>query len=148
VLHQQHHETFNNHSNTLALETYSDISTTLILFIPDSLYFPPFTVRPRIVPFEFDSPIYAGQAAQVTCLVAEGDQPMEINWSFQATHMGSQNGISTNKFGSKASILMVDPANSGHSGNYTCTVKNIVGVVNYTASLEIHGICDGALVPA
>lgn len=65
---------------------------------------------------------------------------MEINWSVEASDTSSQSGISTNKIGNRASFLLVDPANSGHSGNYTCTVKNPVGVVNYTASLEIHGI--------
>lgn len=99
-----------------------------------------FAVRPRIVPFEFESPIFAGQAAQVTCLVSQGDLPMDISWSFQASHLSSQNGISTTKIGFKASLLLVDPANWGHSGNYTCSVRNPVGIVNYTATLEIHGI--------
>lgn len=98
-----------------------------------------FSVRPHIVPFEFESPIFAGQAAQVTCLVNEGDQPFDISWSFQASHTSSQNGITTNKIGNRASLLLIDPADSGHIGNYTCTVRNPVGVVNYTASLKIHG---------
>lgn len=116
------------------------LSTKLSSPVIHFLYLNLFTVRPRIVPFEFDSPIFAGQAAQVTCLVSEGDHPMDISWSFQVSHLGSHNGISTNKIGNKASLLLVDPANWGHSGNYTCTVKNRVGVVNYTTTLEIHGI--------
>nr|CAD7199658.1 unnamed protein product [Timema douglasi] len=95
-------------------------------------------VLPLIVPFHFDSPIFAGQATQVTCLVSQGDAPLNILWSFQGSELSTQTGISTNKFGRKASSLLIDPASSGHRGNYTCTVKNPAGTVNYTAHLEIH----------
>lgn len=97
------------------------------------------SVLPRIVPFHFDVPIFAGQATQVTCLVSEGDPPLDITWSFQGTELSSQMGISTAKFGRKTSLLVIDPASSGHRGNYTCTVRNPAGYVNYTASLDVHG---------
>lgn len=97
------------------------------------------SVLPRIVPFHFDVPIFAGQATQVTCQVSEGDSPLDITWSFQGTDLSSQMGISTAKFGRKTSVLVIDPANSGHRGNYTCTVRNPAGYVNYTASLDVHG---------
>lgn len=97
-------------------------------------------VLPRIIPFHFDVPIFAGQATQVTCLVAEGDAPLDIMWSFQGTELSSQMGISTTKVGRKASLLLIDPATSGHRGNYTCTVRNPAGSVNFTASLDIHGM--------
>jgi len=48
-------------------------------------------------------------------------------------------GISTAKFGRKTSVLVIDPAISGHRGNYTCTVRNPAGYVNYTTSLDVHG---------
>ena len=95
---------------------------------------------PRIIPFHFDVPIFAGQATQVTCLVSEGDPPLEIAWSFQGTDLSSQMGITTTKVGRKTSMLLIDPANSGHRGNYTCTVRNPAGYVNYTAALDVHGM--------
>lgn len=51
----------------------------------------------------------------------------------------SKLGITTNKVGTKASMLLIDSANSLHRGNYTCTVRNPVGIVNYSTNLEIHG---------
>lgn len=99
-----------------------------------------FLVLPRIVPFHFDVPIFAGQATQVTCLVSEGDSPLDIAWSFQGTELSSQMRISTVKFDRKASALLIDPASSDHRGNYTCTVRNPAGSVNYTTSLEVHGM--------
>ena len=76
----------------------------------------------------------------MTCLVSEGDSPLDITWSFQGTDLSSQMGISTARFGRKTSVLVIDPANSGHRGNYTCTVRNPAGYVNYTANLEVHGM--------
>lgn len=97
-------------------------------------------VLPKIIPFSFgDDPIYSGHAAQVTCLVSEGDVPIEISWSFQGSELSSQMGISTTKVGRKASLLLIDPIMSGHRGNYTCTVKNPAGSANYSASLNIYG---------
>ncbi|KAJ8895525.1 hypothetical protein PR048_000861 [Dryococelus australis] len=104
-------------------------------------------VLPRIVPFHFDTPIFAGQATQVTCLVSEGDSPLDISWSFQGTDLSSQMGISTTRIGRSGSLLLLEPANSGHRGNYTCTVKNPAGIVNYTTSLEIHGTLYESFLP-
>lgn len=56
-------------------------------------------------------------------------------------------GITTTKVGRKASLLLIDPANSGHRGNYTCTVRNPAGMVNYTTSLYIHGMEAWVFLP-
>ncbi|XP_059477700.1 cell adhesion molecule Dscam2 isoform X5 [Neocloeon triangulifer] len=96
-------------------------------------------VFPKISPFSFgDEPIYYGQAAQATCLVTEGDLPLEITWSFQGSNLSTQMGISTTKVGRKASLLLIDPTLPGHTGNYTCTAKNKAGVANLTAKLNIY----------
>ncbi|XP_065340876.1 cell adhesion molecule Dscam1 isoform X31 [Cloeon dipterum] len=96
-------------------------------------------VLPKMVPFSFgDEPIYYGQAAQATCLVSEGDLPLEITWSFQGSNLSTQMGISTTKVGRKASLLLIDPTLPGHTGNYTCTAKNKAGISNLTASLHIY----------
>ncbi|RZF32483.1 hypothetical protein LSTR_LSTR016773 [Laodelphax striatellus] len=99
-----------------------------------------FLVLPRIIPFDFgESPIFAGEAAQVTCLVSQGDPPLDISWSFHGLGDLSQLGLSTNKVGKKASMLLIESASSHHRGNYTCSVRNPAGSVNYSTSLEIHG---------
>lgn len=98
-----------------------------------------FLVLPRIVPFHFDTPIFAGQAAQITCLVSEGDPPFELHWTFQNQNIWNFPGVSTMKAGSKASMLLIESANERHSGNYTCSVHSRGGIANYTTSLKIHG---------
>lgn len=99
-----------------------------------------FSVLPKIIPFEFGStPIYAGQAAQITCFAPEGDQPLELFWSFEGDIVTAKEGIQTNKFG-RTSTLLIDPTSAAHTGNYTCIAKNAAGVVNHTAALDIFGM--------
>lgn len=96
-------------------------------------------VLPRITPFAFESPIFAGQAAQVTCLISEGDSPLEIVWSFDGENKINHLGISTIKAGSKGSMLLIESASYRHRGNYTCSAKNPAGESEFTTSLNIHG---------
>lgn len=98
------------------------------------------TVLPKILPFTFgESPMFAGQAAQVTCLVYEGDFPLDISWGFSRGDNFEELGIFVNKLGKKGSTLLIESISSQHQGNYTCFVKNQAGVVEYSAFLEIHG---------
>lgn len=80
-----------------------------------------------------------GEAAQVTCLVSTGDQPLDISWSFEGKKVSGIPGISTTQAGRKASLLLIDPVAAEHRGNYTCTVRNPAGVANFTAALYING---------
>lgn len=91
------------------------------------------------MPFSFESPIFAGQAAQVTCLVSEGDLPLDISWSFEGKETMPQLGISITKVGRKASMLLIETAGYEHRGNFTCVAKNPAGSVNFTADLNVHG---------
>lgn len=84
--------------------------------------------------------MFAGQATQVTCMVSEGDIPLDISWLFQGFDLITSRGLSVMKVGSKASVLIIDPAHSTHSGNYTCIVENPAGIAEYTTQLDIHGI--------
>lgn len=98
------------------------------------------SVLPRIIPFSFgDSPIFAGEAGQVTCLVSAGDLPLEIFWTVPSPKNRAWLGISVTKVGGKASTLLIDSATHTHRGDYTCTAKNRAGVTQFTTSLEIHG---------
>lgn len=80
-----------------------------------------------------------GEAAQVTCLVSSGDQPLDISWSFEGQSVEGISGISTMQAGKKARMLLIDPVSAEHRGNYTCTVKNPAGVANFTTALYING---------
>lgn len=102
---------------------------------PNSLYF---SVLPKIVPFNFDNPMSTGEAAQVACMISSGDQPFEISWTFNGRSINGIPGISATMT-KKASMLLIDPLAAEHRGNYTCTVKNPAGIVNFTAGLSING---------
>ncbi|CAB3223434.1 unnamed protein product [Arctia plantaginis] len=93
---------------------------------------------PRIVPFSFETPLYAGQASQVTCLVSEGDQPLDIQWFFEGKPLREKAGVTATKIAQRASLLLIDPAGWSHSGSYACIARNAAGISNYTASLEVH----------
>lgn len=96
-------------------------------------------VLPRIVPFSFESPLYAGQATQLTCLVSEGDLPLDIQWYFQGRPLKEIAEVTANEIAKRASLLLIDPAGWSHTGTYTCVVRNAAGSSNYSASLEVHG---------
>lgn len=99
------------------------------------------TVFPKIKPFTFgDTPIFAGQSAQVACSVLEGDSPLELSWNFDGPRDVFGLGVSVVKIGTKTSLLSIDNTDSIHRGNYTCNVMNRVGNASYTARLNVHGI--------
>lgn len=98
------------------------------------------SVAPRIEPFSFGDPIYAGQSTQITCFVSEGDLPLNLFWTFHDTEtLPLRGGISVNKMGSKVSMLYIEAATSFHAGNYTCIATNRAGRANYSATLNVHG---------
>lgn len=96
-------------------------------------------MRPHIVPFSFETPLYSGQATQVTCLVSQGDQPLDIQWFFNEQPLSEKAGVTSTKIAQRASLLLIDPASWAHSGKYACQARNAAGLDNYTASLEVHG---------
>lgn len=97
-------------------------------------------VVPKIVPFTFgDSPIFAGQSTQITCLISEGDSPINITWVFDGSDKIKSLGVST-MGGPKVSMLFIDSVDSRHTGNYTCIATNKAGSVEYTTVLGVHGI--------
>ncbi|XP_014244430.1 Down syndrome cell adhesion molecule-like protein Dscam2 isoform X8 [Cimex lectularius] len=95
-------------------------------------------VLPKIIPFGFGGPTFAGQPVQVTCLVVEGDFPLSIDWSFEGAEVSAESDITTIRIGDKGSMLLINFAKSHHSGSYTCTVKNPAGIASFTANLEIN----------
>lgn len=123
---------------TASLNINGKISKKIVAILLSVFYFV-FVVSPKIVPFHFEDPIFAGQSAQVTCLASEGDLPLEINWFFQHSNISSLNGVSTTKIGKRASLLLIEPSSYEHNGNYTCMASNKAGRSNYTAILNING---------
>lgn len=98
-----------------------------------------FLVKPKIVPFEFIKPVYAGQSAQVTCLVSEGDTPMNISWSLASSVPLTEIGITIHEFGHQGILLLIGKADAHHQGLYTCTARNEAGIANFSTFLDVHG---------
>jgi len=97
-------------------------------------------VFPKIKPFTFgDTPVFAGQSAQVACSVSEGDSPLELSWTFDGSQDVFGLGVSVLNIGMKTSLLSIDNTDSVHRGNYTCRVTNRAGQASYTAGLNVHG---------
>ncbi|KAJ8982888.1 hypothetical protein NQ317_004318 [Molorchus minor] len=97
-------------------------------------------VLPHLVPFSFgQSVVHSGQTTQATCLVSEGDTPLELSWTFEGNRVDSQSGVVITKIGQKANLLLIDAVTGSQAGNYTCTATNKAGSVSYTAPLNIYG---------
>lgn len=101
-----------------------------------------FIVSPKVVPFSFEEPIFAGESAQVTCLVSQGDEPLEISWKLSSPYNitdFTNLGIVTQSLGRRGSTLLIESAESKHRGNYTCVVTNKAATTLFTTVLNVHG---------
>lgn len=99
-------------------------------------------MAPHITPFEFESPVYAGENVQVTCHVPKGDRPLSIYWQFESAASNtrtSEPGFSTTVIGDRANFLSITSAGPNHVGNYTCFGENAAGVDSFTAQLSVIG---------
>ncbi|XP_035731487.1 Down syndrome cell adhesion molecule-like protein Dscam2 isoform X14 [Vespa mandarinia] len=96
-------------------------------------------VLPRISPFDFgDRPIYAGQAAQLACMVPVGDTPIEITWTYEGQLLSQYMGYSVGKLGPRTSILLIEPVTPDHDGRYACVASNPSGRAVHEATLRVH----------
>lgn len=98
------------------------------------------TVPPRITTFYFeDNPLHSGQYVQVTCLVADGDLPIEITWELNGRNIAEYHEISTSKVGKRSSILAIESVSHINAGNYSCKSKNKAGESEYVTQLYVNG---------
>ena len=80
-----------------------------------------------------------GAFAQVSCIVTQGDQPLNIAWSFHGSNITSDLGITITAIGSQGSMLMIPSVAHKHRGNYTCKASNMAGVRTETVELRVNG---------
>ena len=98
------------------------------------------TEPPEIVPFSFgEETVDEGDVAQVTCLVKRGDEPLRITWYMKGDVVTSGPSLTTNKFGTRASMLMISNVGYRHSGMYSCRATNAAGTVTESAVLKVNG---------
>lgn len=97
-------------------------------------------MAPKIAPFSFgEEAIFAGLAAQITCMVMEGDLPMDVQWYFHGANVSTRLGISTVRVGQRTNLLVIDSVTPENGGQYTCRAANSAGVAEYSADLFVKG---------
>ena len=94
------------------------------------------------MPFSFGSgTVNEGDIAQVTCLVNRGDEPLDITWFLKGDVVSSEPSVTTNMFGTRASMLMITNVGYRHTGSYTCKATNAAGSQTKSAALKVNGNC-------
>lgn len=74
--------------------------TCTIWRIARNLIFLSFSVPPRVTPFDFeDNPLHSGDYAQLNCLVAVGDLPLNIDWKLNGQSVDNYAEITISKVG-------------------------------------------------
>lgn len=98
------------------------------------------SVLPMLLPFEFgDEPADILSTTMVSCAVAKGDTPLEIEWLFEGRKITQSDEISITKSGQKISMLSIDSVHPRHAGNYTCLASNRAGTAEHTSELKVIG---------
>ena len=93
-----------------------------------------------VMPLTFGMDILnEGAFAQASCVVSQGDEPLQVSWSFHGGHITSDLGIITTPIGSRGSMLLITSVKHVHRGNYTCTAKNNAGTQSQTVELKVNG---------
>ena len=99
------------------------------------------TLEPPIVtPLSFGKEIVnEGDFGQLVCTVLRGDPPFSFQWSLHGDVVHTEPGLSTSQIGGRTSMLMINSVGHRHSGQYTCTVSNLAGVVSESTELKVNG---------
>ena len=80
-----------------------------------------------------------GSFAQLSCIVPEGDEPIDISWSFHGMGISSNIGITTTKIGTRGNVLMIPSVGHVHTGTYECKADNAAGSASQSVSLQVNG---------
>lgn len=97
---------------------------------------------PEIVPFEFpETAGRVGAFAQVFCVVAAGDAPMNISWLYNGASdlpLGTESQI----IGQRTSLLTIASVSWLQSGDYECLAQNGAGKASFVAELSVQSMKD------
>ncbi|XP_072165764.1 cell adhesion molecule DSCAM-like [Diadema setosum] len=78
-----------------------------------------------------------GQRTQLTCIVAQGDLPINFRWLKDGQPIPHGIGIDFD-LRQFSSTLSISDASTVHDGRYTCEANNTAASVNYTTELTIQ----------
>jgi hypothetical protein len=80
-----------------------------------------------------------GSFAQLSCIAARGDEPLQLSWTFHGSRISSDLGIITTPIGSRGTMLIISKVGHRHNGAYTCTAKNNAGKATMSTFLKVNG---------
>ena len=80
-----------------------------------------------------------GSFAQLSCIVAKGDEPLQLSWTFHGSKISSDIGIMTAPIGTRGTMLVIASVGHRHNGTYTCTAKNHAGLTSKSTVLKVNG---------
>lgn len=83
--------------------------------------------------------MHAGHFAQIHCIVAEGDLPLTIQWTFNGESLKKYPEVLVANMGKRSSILTIESVSYINSGNYSCEVRNNAGSFVHVAQLLVNG---------
>ncbi|GFS52415.1 titin [Trichonephila inaurata madagascariensis] len=92
---------------------------------------------PQIQPFSFPNRFSEGSSAKALCNIVHGKRPIEFHWLKNGKSLkGTKNMeiLTQNDY----SMLTISDVKSKDAGNYTCNVKNSVGIASHTAYLIVE----------
>lgn len=99
-------------------------------------------VSPKITPFTFgDEPVNYGETVSVSCILLGGDLPVDILWYLNGELLyDNLEGLILKKLGKRVYNLIIESVSGKHIGNYTCSIRNTAGTVQYSAELNVNGL--------
>ena len=101
-----------------------------------SIYLEP----PEILEFSFgNKAVNKGEPRQIICTVIQGDEPLEITWSWQGEDLAPGPDLTTSQLGARTSLLMISSVSYRHSGKYTCIASNLAGSDSFSTDLLVNG---------
>ena len=83
--------------------------------------------------------MFEGVLAQLSCVVYQGDLPLEIEWLKDGRPIARDMNIITRSLDEYSSILTISQVQKSHGGNYTCLAKNKAAATQHTALLVVNG---------
>ena len=85
-----------------------------------------------------DPTLRLGERLTLTCAVTTGDLPLTMSWVVNEAPVGGRH-VKILQINSFTSILSIDSLQLGHSGNYSCVVRNPAARVTQSQLVLIRG---------
>jgi Immunoglobulin I-set domain. len=97
------------------------------------------TVPPKLSPTNPERTLNVGERASLICSITKGDIPLTIKWLKDGRYLDNSAALSITHVDQYNSMLVIDSVSARHSGNYSCTVRNMVAEDTQVQRLIVNG---------